>query len=103
MDLKITGFPPIKDLSEKVSKLAEGEEQSIAEESGQGGQIRNGNHLAQFIQSSRSEIQKSFIPQAQSEIFHEREREGRSQRDANTCGPHFGKSKSPQLIPIWGL
>ena len=51
MDLKIAGFPPIKDLSEKVSKLTEGEEQSIAEESGQGGQIWNGNHFDQSLHS----------------------------------------------------
>lgn len=96
MDLKIAGFPPIKDLSEKVSKLTEGEEQSIAEESGQGGQIWNGNH---FDQSLHSKLQI-----CNPEIIHERNwrifmREGREkgEKEATICGPPVRKIKKPTV------
>lgn len=44
-DLKIARVPPIKNFSEKIAELTKGEEEAIAKIGGQGGQIRDGNHL----------------------------------------------------------
>lgn len=38
-------MPPINNFTEKVAKLAEDEEEAVAEVSCQGGQIRNGDHF----------------------------------------------------------
>lgn len=48
-DLKIARVPPIKDFSEKIAELTKGEEEAIAKIGGQGGQIRDGNHLEQYL------------------------------------------------------
>lgn len=38
-------MPPVSNLTEEVTELAEGEEEAVAEISCQGGQIRDGDHL----------------------------------------------------------
>lgn len=44
-DLKVVNRPPIEDFPEKVSELAKGEEQAVAEVRGQRGQIRDRYHF----------------------------------------------------------
>nr|GMC91003.1 hypothetical protein Iba_chr04fCG13270 [Ipomoea batatas] len=43
--LEFAGMPPIKDFPEEVAELAECEEEDVAEEGGQSGEIRDFNHF----------------------------------------------------------
>ena len=47
-DLKVIGATPIDHSAEEISELAEGEEQAVAEVGGQGGDVRNRNHVCEW-------------------------------------------------------